>query len=125
MLSEKTVFENLVDTYILYDVFQTNWADPNDNIFRSIYSAIDSKTNNMILIRGIYKRDASIGSCLSWELYISQAKNFLDECRELCISSDIILAYATKKLWSSQWIKKDFSEGTDLQIESNGDYIVV
>lgn len=130
-LSEKIVFENLADTYnCIFRTTYFRWAEPILSSERwHIPVAIDSKTNNIILIRRIYKRDSPISFCLSWELYVSQSKRG--------ISSNLVgvanqwyywlLAHPIKKLWSSQWIKKEFfwEHRHHLQIKSNDDYIVV
>ena len=81
MLSEKNVFENLVDTYNwIFDILQFAESIPT-----FIPNAVDSKTNNIILLREIYKRDASIFLFIKrifcihfFFVYRSPFKNFLE-----------------------------------------------
>ena len=64
MLSEKNVFANLVNIY--------NCGFPiyfRLSILTFIPNAVDSKANNIILVREIYKRDAPICSYLLRDLY--------------------------------------------------------
>lgn len=125
MLFKKSIFKNLAD-YLLYilisDILQTNWTDSNSDIFQMWLI----QRQSIVLIRGIYKRDAPNCSYFIMRfLYTDyQTRNFLEFCGycEPNIARDIIgYWYAPLKNCDLfNWTKKGFfwRHKLHLQIES-------
>lgn len=111
VLSEKTLFENLANTYNCIFLTYFRPAEPNDDISKHGWFK-----DNIVLIRGMYKRDTPVSVYREIFIYRSSSRNFFE--LEQCHWEIMTLPIEQEGIFCRQL-------QLHLQIESHDDHIVV